>query len=375
MSEKKQKSTKPRASGGRWTRWLVIIAVLGALGIVGAWFDYRGTLSDPLVEGDTVRNIHIPKGVGVRGIIEILEREGLVADANHLRFYLWRNEKSRRLKPGVYRIDHETSLTNLIDDMAEGKTSSSFRLTVPEGTNVYEIAAKLEAQGLVDAKVFVAKATEPAFLASLGVKAPSLEGYLFPARYPIAPGSSEEAILKQMHTRFNQSWREIEAKHAPELAALKNEFGFDTHRLLTLASIVEEEAAIARERVVIARVFFNRLRVDQKLETDPTCVYPPEFVGEKPTPRRCHDPKNPYSTYEIQGLPPTPISNMGVAAIEAVLSPLEGPHAEKYIFFAARHDGSRSHYFSATHEEHQQAVDFYLKKSSKVAPTMTPQPQ
>jgi len=135
----------------------------------------------------------------------------------------------------------------------------------------------------------------------------------------------------------------------------KPEVGLDLHNVLTLASIVEKETGLARERPLIARVFLNRLRKGMKLQTDPTVIYGIEDFDGNLTRRHLRE-YTPYNTYVIRGLPPGPIGNPGRAAIQAVMEPARG----SYYYFVSKNDGS--HYFSRSLSEHNRAVNKYQKR-------------
>jgi UPF0755 protein len=354
---------------------LIVAAALGLL-CLGVWLDYRAALYGAL-DLPGARRVEVAPGGGARGVVRQLEEAGLCGRPSYLLLNLWLTGRGKRLKAGVYEVRPGQSLDGLIEALTTGEGTRAGNLTLREGVNLYELGAELEAQGITAAAPFVARAQERALVASLKLPAgaQSVEGYLFPATYHFGRGTSPDEVIKALHAQFERVWSEVASAHARPLADLKRAYKLTDHQVLTLASLVEREAATASERAVIARVFLNRLKIGKKLETDPTCVYPPLRVGEKPSPARCRDPQSAYSTYVIPGLPPGPISSVGRASLEAVLRPYDGPSAETLLYFVARRDGTRKHYFSASGAEHEQAVDYFLRKrAGAVAPTATPQP-
>lgn len=341
---------------------------------IGLWLDYRHALYGELDLPSPIR-LTIPPGGGARGVIDQLEAAGLCDRPTYLLFNLWSSGRGRQLKAGVYAVQPGMSLDALITAIAQGDTDRAASFVLREGVNIFDLAAQLEAHGLSPADAFLSQARSATLTQSLSVPALTFEGYLFPATYTFPPNASPEDILRTLHAQFQKIWSNITREHAAALSALKAAYNLSDHQVLTLASLVEKEAAVASERAVIARVFLNRLKIKKKLETDPTCVYPPLKLGEKPSPSRCRDPQSAYSTYVIPGLPPGPISSVGEASIKALLDPYDGPAADALLYFAARYDGSRRHYFSSDAEEHQQAVEHFLKKNPKIsAPNKTPQP-
>lgn len=360
----------------RWIRGSLIASALCVVAVFITWLDYRAALYGGL-DIDAPARVEIAPGGGARGVVAQLEAAGLCDRPSYLLLNLWMTGRGKRLKAGIYDVRPEMSLDDLINALTTGEGARAGNLTLKEGVNLFELGAALEAQGITEAAAFVARARDPLLVKALKLPqgADSAEGYLFPATYHFSAGTSPDDILAAQHAQFQKVWADLVREHAKPLADLKRAYGLTDHQVLTLASLVEREAATASERAIIARVFLNRLRINKKLETDPTCVYPPLKVGEKPSPARCRDPKSAYSTYVIAGLPPGPISSVGRATLEAVLNPYTGPRSLDLLYFVARRDGTRKHYFSSDGDEHEQAVDFFLRKKPGVAaPTATPQP-
>ena len=219
---------------------------------------------------------------------------------------------------------------------------------IPEGLRAAEIADRLDAAGLADRETFLAVVFDPDSPARMGVEGGSLEGYLFPDTYRFARGLPPEEIARSMVGEFLRVYRGLEpATNGMALSMLEE---------VTLASIVEKETGVAKERPLIASVFLNRLKRGMRLETDPTVIYGiEEFDGNL---RRVHlqDESNPYNTYKIRGLPPGPIANPGRDALRAVRHPARSA----YLYFVSRNDGT--HVFSKTYAEHEAAVDRFQRR-------------
>ena len=230
-----------------------------------------------------------------------------------------------------------------------------------------DVAERLAYWGVTGASEFLAVTADPRVARAHGLPGPTLEGYLFPATYELAQHTPPEDVVDRLVRAFRRQVMPLLEEHPGGLAALKRDFGWDLHDVVTLASIVEKEAAVREERPVIAGVFLNRLRSPdfrpKRLQADPTVAYgclaapgaAPSCAGFDGTITRSmtDDPQNPYNTYRIERLPPGPIANPGAGAIEAVLAPA----AHDYLYFVAR--GGRRHHFSASHEEHVRAAARY----------------
>ena len=352
---------------------LFVSLVVILLGAAAVGYDYHSFLERPL-PGSADRTLVIEEGMSAREVVDLLEAEGVLRNPLYLKYYLWHSGKGGELKPGVYKTDKALSPRALIELFTQGAPhGDSVVLWLQPGATLWDLALELERLDLADSQAFLRRALDPKHCAELGIPAKSLEGYLLAGKYPIERGLGVDAIIKLMHQAFVATWVEL-AQSYPEVIAARRLEGMGDHRLITLASLVEREVVQEDEAPVVARVFYNRLAIGMKLQTDPSCVYPPLEAGEKPTPSRCKDPKNSYSTYIIEGLPPGPIGAPSRASLAAVLRPFEGPKAETYLYFVARGDGSWRHYFSASFEEHKKAIAFFLKGRG-TRPRTTPQPR
>jgi UPF0755 protein len=235
-------------------------------------------------------------------------------------------------------------------------------ITNPEGYNRFDIAARLEEFGICSAEQFLEATRDASLLASYGVEANDAEGYLFPDTYEFDDNTKPRRVVERMLANWTRRYEEIEREHAEALAKLD---GWTTHDVVTLASIVEKEAAVASERARIAGVFRNRLSSKKflprrRLQADPTVQY--GCLADPDAARSCadydgsitramlDDRDNPYNTYRHSGLPPGPISNPGKAALVAVIK----PEKHDFYYFVAR--GGGRHKFSKTLRQHNIAV-------------------
>jgi UPF0755 protein len=227
------------------------------------------------------------------------------------------------------------------------EASISDLFTVPEGKNMYEIAQMLHEKKIVNKDEFILLAKNESFLNSIGIKAETAEGYLFPETYQILPNTSAEAIIKMMVKEFDKNFKSLNLSD-------KN---FTPYEVLTLASIVEKETGDKKERPMIAGVFLNRLKIKMRLQSDPTTIY---GIWEKYKGNLTRNDlltPTPYNTYTISAIPKGPISNPGLKAMEAVLNPA----SHKYLYFVSQNDGT--HIFSENYEDHKTAVNNWQRNS------------
>lgn len=285
----------------------------------------------------------IPKGDGVYEIASRLEREGIVSDrrmfmANYLteRLYSSVTEgKPIQLKAGEFEIRRHASLRQVLDTLVEGKTIL-YRITIPEGLTSAQIVERVRAEANLQGEI---QAIPP-------------EGVLLPDTYKFSRGMARQELIDRMRSEQQKFLATVWEKRQQDLPLQTPE------QALVLASIVEKETGRADERDKVAAVFVNRLRTRMRLQSDPTIVY--GIVGGQGSlgrsiTRADIDTKTPYNTYQIDGLPPTPICNPGRSAIEAALNPARSSD----LYFVA--DGTGGHTFSPTLKEHNSAVQVWRR--------------
>lgn len=255
------------------------------------------------------------------------------------------------LQAGEYRFERPATPAEVFDRIARGDVVT-FEVTIPEGSNRWDIAELLESKQILKAGEFLDVSAKPDLIADLAPRAPSLEGFLFPATYRFPRRVPARQVAVAMINRFRQAWREAKPVE-----------GSDPLRAATLASLIEKETGVAEERPLVASVFENRLEKRMRLECDPTVVYAALLLGKYrgKIHRSDLDREHPYNTYQVAGLPPGPIANAGLRSLEAALR----PSATDYLYFVARGNGSRGHNFSANLKAHNQAVAAYRKGLQK----------
>lgn len=268
-----------------------------------------------------------------------------------------------RLRTGPIAVNRALSLRDLVPRLSTGFGFSFVRVPIPEGFTMFDIAQRLYRFGVCSRADFERAARDGNLLRTLGIPAPSAEGYLFPATYDLRQDSQAADVVRHMVRVFRERTRD--KFDAYERAHDGQPFSLTSHELVTLASIVEREAKVPEERPTIAGVFMNRLTSPDfrphRLQADPTVAYGclvareripscQTFDGKRITPAMVRDPQNPYSTYRNDGLPPGPICNPGLSALLATLAP-----EQHDFFYFVTHGGGR-HQFTRTLEEHNARV-------------------
>ncbi len=289
-------------------------------------------------------------GQGLKKTAEALAQEGLASDALRFTILARLDNKDKLIKAGEYFFSTAMTPREILGQMVEGRVHL-YRLTIPEGFTLVQIAAAIAAADLESEQAFLVAARDSETAQSLGIEADTLEGYLFPDTYYFPRGLDSTTIIatmvKQFRAAFKPSW-EQQAKA----------LGMSLHEVVTLASIIEKETGAPEERPLIASVFHNRLKKGMRLETDPTVIYGiPDFDGNI---KKQHlETHTPYNTYKIKGLPPGPIASPGALAMQAALYPAQSD----YLYFVSKKDGT--HQFSTTIKEHNAAVKKYQLRKRK----------
>ncbi|MCY4544248.1 MAG: endolytic transglycosylase MltG [Gemmatimonadetes bacterium] len=294
---------------------------------------------------------NVDSGMTLSEVAGGLEDHGVVRHAILFELLARYRGVEHGINAGRYEIEAYMDPGQILSMLTEGRIAAN-RVNVPEGLTIPETARTLRAKIGIDSTAFVHRSADPDVVRSLGIDASTLEGYLYPATYNMYPDMTVDDILKQMTSRYLQT---ITAEYRTRA----EELGYSIHEIVTLASIIEQEAMVDDERDVISGVFHNRLRMGIRLEADPTVQYGIGRPNMRLYRKHLSDP-SPYNTYVHDGLPPGPICSPGKASIHAALYPRDVP----YLFFVARGDGT--HIFSTTNREHNRARA--LVKSRRARP-------
>ncbi len=330
----KHRKKHPGAAGG----FLVILILLLAAGAAG-WFVLL-----PYGPG-TETFVHIAPGSSAVRIGSQLQEAGVVR--SRYAFDLLRCVRGGKLKAGTYRFDHPAPATEIYNRIARGDVYT-IALTIPEGANIFDIAARVQQLGLGSRQGFLAAATtQTALIADLDPSARSLEGYLFPDTYKFSPPVTPAQMMAAMVRRFRAE--------AARVGLDRN-----VHQVVTLASLVERETAVEAERPLVASVFHNRLLKRMPLMADPAVIYGLELEGRwRGTIYKSDlETDTAYNDYLHAGLPPGPIANPGIPSLRAALHPAD----TDYLYFVAANDNPQGHsLFSATLDEHIRNVAGYRR--------------
>ncbi len=309
-------------------------------------------------------SVDIEASTSVDDVAGSLAAQGLVARPQLFALYLRVLGATQRLRQGHVLVTDAMSMRELLQRVANGFGSTEIRITIPEGWNRFEIAARLALWGVCERDAFLRATEDKTLLAELDADAPTAEGYLFPDTYRLRDGVSATAVVRRMIDNGRARIQRLLDGEASGVTQLHDQLGLGLHGLVTLASIVEKEAHAPDEQPIIAGVFWNRLHDPsfrpKRLQADPTVAYGcivakalPSclgFDGKRVTRVMTADPENLYNTYRLDGLPPGPIANPGLGALRAVLHPAQ----HGFFYFVARGDGR--HDFSASLREHLGAV-------------------
>jgi len=324
------------------------VAVLGSIAVLalGAGVYLASNLSSGYKGFEQPVFIELQRGTSTSAMAEELAEKGVVR-APWMFLAARALHRGATLQAGEYRFEKPASPLEVLGRIQRGDIFY-MEVLIPEGFNMFDIAAALEKQGTITAAAFLTAAKNPALIRDLDPKAESLEGYLFPNKYRIYRHTTAQQLCRQMTTEFRAQW-----------AAAGG--GADPHRTVTLASLVEREARLHEEQPSVASVFHNRLRLGMKLDCDPTTVYAALLENRYTGTIHQSDlaSENPYNTYRHVGLPPGPIANPGLGSIRAALHPA----STDYLYFVAKADGSGGHNFSESLEKHAAAVAQYHRAS------------
>jgi UPF0755 protein len=315
--------------------FLFLAIVTGGAFWISAELDKPGPLTEQ-------KMITVRKGEGVRDIAHRLEQDKVISSqhvfiVNYIAHQLggWFGEKPQQLKAGEYEVQPGATMRQLADLLGEGKVQL-LRLTIPEGLTSHQIVERLKGEPNLTGDVDAIPA----------------EGSLLPETYRVSRGATRQSVLDMMQAEHRKVLENAWAARQPDLPFQSMD------EAVVLASIVERETGRNDKYADIASVFINRLRKGMPLQSDPTILYG-MFGGQvswgRPINRNEIAQKTTHNTYQMKGLPPTPIANPSRVALQAVLNPSK----TNYLYFVA--SGNGASVFSQTLEEHNAAVANWRK--------------
>lgn len=320
---------------------VVIFVGAIALGITAAVRDIMGAGGD---EKNYV--IDVPAGAGAAKVANLLGNRGIIKFPSLFKLYAGNRYMFQQGRHSVNSSMSYKELLNTFGNYAEGGVGEQVQIVIPEGYELWQIADLLEDNNLIDRDVFMNEIENGEFNYDFVNEIPRsenrLEGYLYPATYQIFPGTSEHDIITMMLNAFKEN-----------VMPIYNASGTtdSVDYIVTMASVIEREAASDDEKKTVASVFNNRLYEGRKLESCATVQY---ILHERKSVLSEQDTAidSPYNTYKYKGLPVGPIASPGLASIRAAIKPVD----TEYMYFVADPNGTKN-YFSRTFEQHQDKID------------------
>jgi UPF0755 protein len=344
MNDRKPRRRRRSSNGfvdilnGLLTLLVIGLLVAGGLVVYGASQFYG---DGPLTEEATFR---VESGSGLASISTRLEEQGLISNQYIFQAGGRLTERQAALKAGDFRIPAGASMADILQELTEGNPIR-YAVTIPEGWTSWEAIQRLNADSNLVGEV----TTLPP------------EGSILPGSYDYTPGDTRQVVLDKMQAAMTAELASVWESRVADLPIETPE------QLLVLASIVEKETGLASERPQVAAVFVNRLREGMRLQSDPTIIYG-ITKGQSTLGRGLRrseiEAQTPYNTYQIDGLPPTPIANPGVESLRAVAN----PDTHDYLYFVAKGASpSEGHVFAETYAEHQDNVAQYRRIAAEAA--------
>jgi peptidoglycan lytic transglycosylase G len=330
-----------------YRRRRVLLAVALVVLVALAWF--LVALFQPLKgDGSGSVSVTIPKGSGVGDIADLLARRGVVSSGFLFELRATLAGKRGDLKPGSYRLKRDMSYAAALDALTKGPGSSLVNVTIPEGRSRREVARLVGPLGL-RGSYMRASARSPLLDPRRygATRGSTLEGFLFPSTYQLRHGASVRTLVAKQLSAFTTQIRKVNMRAARHV-------NLTTFDVVTIASLVEREAQVPRERRLIARVIYNRLHNHMRLDIDATTRFATGNWTRPLTTRELASP-SPYNTRKRVGLPPGPIGSPGLASLEAAAHPAGGG----YLFYVVKPGTCGRHAFSSTDAQFQRDVARY----------------
>ncbi|KLU19478.1 aminodeoxychorismate lyase [Proteus mirabilis] len=329
--------------------WIVFFALLISLGAVALYMmqHIRGLEENIVVKQDEML-LTVPAGTGRVAMEQLLIKNNLLNEGDYFQVLLKVKPELSQFKAGTYRLTKGMTLHDVLLLIKSGK-EAQFSIRFIEGSRLKDWQAIFEQAPQLAAVAHTMDSDK--LRQEIGIKPEisNLEGWFAPDTYHYTAGTTDVAILKRAYQQMEKTLEEEWIKRDSDLPYKS------AYEMLIMASIIEKETGIDAERTKVASVFVNRLKTNMRLQTDPTVIY---GLGDKYRGTIYRSDLNgytPYNTYQIDGLPPTPIAMPGVASIRAAAHPAD----TRYLYFVA--DGTGGHKFSTTLNEHNKAVAQYRR--------------
>jgi UPF0755 protein len=325
----------------------VLLAVVALVAAAAAWVLI--SLYQPFKgDGGGTVAITIPRGAGVGEIADLLEERGVISSGFWFEARTTLAGARSDLKPGIYNLRRDMSYDAAIDALSEGPPRDLINVTFPEGIALREIAPRVRQVGVRGDYVRASRRSsvlDPRRYGATGAR--DLEGFLFPATYQLRRGASARSLVDKQLTAFRREFAKVDLRAARRV-------NLTAYDVLIIASLVEREAQLDKERPLVASVIYNRLRAGMNLGIDATVRYAANN-WTKPVTRSQLASPSPYNTYNHPGLPPGPIGNPGLASIQAAARPAR----TRYLYYVVKPGTCGEHVFAETAAEHDRNVARY----------------
>ncbi len=349
-----------RANTRRSVVALVAVTASALLCTIGLWL--WGRSASPASKTAPFIAVELPATLGPGEVLTRLQAAGVLEQADLTRAYQLVLHPWFDYAPGVHWLRPGHSAAEVLALVGRTRARPVVRVVLPEGWDAFQMAERLASVGVCAPETFVSRVlgrSEPNSTSNY-----SLEGHLYPASYDFRLNSSADEVVERLNKEANSRYQQVFSSLPTALSQLEHELGLSADDVVTLASVVEKEAANAAELRLVASVFLNRLRDPnfrpaRMLQSDPTAGYGCKVYTQlascagytgRVTPTMLRDPANPFNTYKRPGLPPSPIGNPSTTAVEAVLS----APSTNYYFFVSHNGGP--HQFSQTLDAHEAAT-------------------
>ena len=324
-------------------RKLILLFIFFLL-VIGLTFviSYKRAIEKPIKSNENTIIIEVKQGEGFYDILNKLDKENKLSNKLLIKVKLAIDKTEVNLREGIYEIDANTTLAGLINSLENTADDKDLvKLTIPEGYSIEDIANAVEEKGFCSKDEFI-KAVKnyelPKFVKANDKKRYNLEGFLYPDTYLIEKGSNANYIIKIMLNRFEEMLNQVKDDAKVDI---KDE---DVEKIINIASMIEKEARVQRDRPLISSVIYNRLEKDMKLQLDAAVIYALGYHVDVVLNKHL-EIDSPYNVYKYKGLPVGPISNPGIDCIKAALF----PEKTDYLYYILQEDGS--HYFTNNYDD------------------------
>lgn len=323
---------------------LGILLVIGVLGIIYLIYTSAVGGGDQTAKSDNAK-VKVVEGDTVSSVADKLDAAGVISNATIFKLEARFSGNSGDIKPGQYTFSRGEDSSEILKKLTAGKEVATFTITIPEGLTLKQTAEKVASQSNISEKDFETEADKTgysyAFLKDPAIK--TTEGYLFPKQYEFEKGTTAHQVVDRLLNQYMIETQDI------DISGAKKRLNLSEHELLTVASLIEREAASLKEKPIIASVIYNRIRQGTPLQIDASIQY---ALGTPKAELSLQDLKidSPYNTYENPGLPPGPICSPSKESIEAAVKPAD----TNYLYYVLKADG-KEHYFTDNYNDFLQA--------------------